>query len=238
MKQFWFARGELCLRFTLGDLLEVVRGDLTDHGRPDSASRGQESSWCRIKSGSLGITSNHPLDSGALCSKTLGMKGPGSVFWIGRTAHMPPHLNRAALPKLCRSCTWDDRHWSFRAFHWPILTFAKVSVLERTLQTNHCGARAWFLATTTGIPDLLHRKDGRVMVKQAGTSESKAQQSSQNDKKEESLIMRTNTYVVPPMMPGILSPLLTLTHLILSPAFEARTTAIIPIWQTRKLSHT
>lgn len=67
------------------------------------------------------------------------------------------------------------------------------------------------------------------MVKQAGTSESKAQQSSQNDKKEESLIMRTNTYVVPPMMPGILSPLLTLTHLILSPAFEARTTAIIPI---------
>ena len=90
-----WGKAEFCLiletstLFILGDPLEVVRGDPTDCGRPEAASRGQNSSQCRIKSGSLGSTANHSLDTGLSVQRHSKCKAPAWSFEL-TTGHTCP----------------------------------------------------------------------------------------------------------------------------------------------------
>ena len=153
-KAEFFLLLETSTLFILGDPLEVLRGDPTDCGRPEAASRGQHSSRCRIKSGSLGSASNHPLDTGALGSKTLKRKGSSVVFWVDHRAYMLPRLNRTVLCKLGRSSICDERdqasgHSTCPLRHLWMLPFGKDHCIPSTAREKAC-----FLATDSGIPSL------------------------------------------------------------------------------------
>lgn len=89
------------LAFNLGNLLEEVRGDLIERGRPESASRNRPAAGTGSSQALWQVPSTISSTKKLSVQRHSEWKDP---VWSFESTAQPPHLNRTVLYKPCSSC--------------------------------------------------------------------------------------------------------------------------------------